>query len=93
MLNDLLGIVLGQLLVLVVALNGLFDLRDLVLGQIAAAVFAIFPGVEAVIGAVRPLADDREGAVLHALDLEDLFEKGLGREGLIHGTSIDEHLY
>ena len=78
--NDLLCILLGQLLVSVVALDGLSDLRDLILRQVATRVFAVFPGVEAVIRAVRALADNRERAVLHALDLEDLLEEGLGRE-------------
>jgi hypothetical protein len=68
---------LGELLVFVVTLNGLLDLRDFVLGQIAAAVFALFPGVEAVIGAAGSLTDDGEGAVLHTLDLKDLFDEGL----------------
>jgi hypothetical protein len=52
LLDDLLSVLLGELLVLMVALNGLLDLRDFVLRQITAAVFAIFPGVEAVIGAL-----------------------------------------
>ena len=77
LLDDLLSVLLGELLVFAVTLNGLLDLRDFILGQIAAAVFAVFPGVEVVIGTVRPLADDGEGAVLHALDLKDLFDEGL----------------
>jgi hypothetical protein len=56
--DDLLRILLRELLVFVVALNGLFDLWDFVLGQVAATVLAVFPRVEAVIGAVRPLAHD-----------------------------------
>ena len=80
LLDDLLSVLLSELLVLVVTLNGLLDLRDFVWGQIAAAVFALFPGVEVVIGTTGPLADNAEGAVLHALDLDDLFDEGLRRE-------------
>jgi hypothetical protein len=69
------------------------DLGDFVLGQIAAAVFAVFPGVEVVIGTLEPLADNAEGAVLHALNLKDLFNEGLRRERCFHGPSIDIHLY
>ena len=93
MLDDLLSVLLGELLVLLVTRNGLLDLRDFVLGQIAAAVFAVFPGVEVVVGPVGSLADDGEGAMLHALDLKDLFDEGLRCEKSIHGRSIDIHLY
>src|SRR5438552_3648217 len=68
-----------------VSRNGPLDLRDFVLWQIAAAVFAIFPGVEVVVGTVGSPADDGEGAVLHALDLKDLFDEGLRSERSIHG--------
>jgi hypothetical protein len=61
LLDNLLSVLLGKLLVFAVALNGLLDLRDFVLGQIAAAIFALFPRVEAVIGAAGSLADDGEG--------------------------------
>src|ERR1019366_2569537 len=91
--DDLLTVLLGEVLVLVVTLDGLLDLWDFVLGQIAAAVFAFFPGVEVVVGTVGALADNREGAVLHALDLEDTFDEGLRCERCIHGHSIDIHLY
>ena len=80
LLDDLLSVFLGQLLVFVVTLDGVLDLRYFILRQIAAAVFTIFPRVEAVVGAVGSLPDNREGAVLHPLDLKDLFEKGLGRK-------------
>jgi hypothetical protein len=53
------------------------DLWNLVLRQVAAAVLAVFPGVEAVVGAVGPLADNGEGAVLHVLDLKNLFNQDL----------------
>jgi hypothetical protein len=91
--DDLLRVLLGELLVSVVTLNGLLDLRDFVWGQVAAAVPAIFPGVEVVIGTVRPLTDNAEGAVLHAWDLEDLFDEGLRRKRSVHGPSIDVYLY
>jgi hypothetical protein len=84
LLDDLLSVLLGELLVFVVTLNGLFDLRDFVLGQITAAVFAIFPGVETVIGAVRSWADNGEGTMFHALDLKDLLDEGLRGKRCVH---------
>ena len=93
LLDDLLSVLLGELLVFVVSLDGMLDLRDFVLGQVAAAVSAILPGVQAVIGAVRSLTDNGEGTVLHALDLKDLFDETLGCQRCIHGPSIDAYLY
>jgi hypothetical protein len=60
LLDDLLSVLLGELLIFVVTLDGLLDLRDFILRQVAAAVFAVFPGVEVVVGAVRPLTDNGE---------------------------------
>ncbi len=54
LLDDLLSVLLGELLIFVVTLNGLLGFRDFVLGQVAAAIFAVFPGVEIVIGTVGP---------------------------------------
>jgi hypothetical protein len=56
-----------------------------VLGQITAAVFAIFPGVETVIRAVRSLADNGEGTMFHALDLKDLLDEALRGKRCVHG--------
>ena len=89
LLDNLLSVLLGELLVFVITLDGLLDLRDFILRQVAAAVFAVFPGVEVVVGAAGSLADNGEGAVLHALDLQDLFNKALRRERCIHGGNID----
>ena len=89
LLDDLLSILLGELLVLVVTLDGLLDLRDFILRQVAAAVLAVFPRVEAVVGTIGTLADNGEGAVLHALDLKDPFDQGLRRERCVHGDTID----
>ena len=88
MLDDLLSVLLGELLIFVVTLDGLLDLRDFILRQVAATVFAIFPGVEVVVGAVRPLTDNGEGAVLHALDRKDLFNQGLRSEGWVHEKAL-----
>jgi len=77
LLDDLLSVLGGELLVFLVTHDGLLDLRDFVLRQISAAIFAVFPGVEVVVGTAGSLADDGEGAVLHTLDLKDLFDKGL----------------
>lgn len=68
-LDDLLRILLGELLVFLVALDGLLDLGDFVLGQVAALVFAVFPRVEIVVGAVRPLAHDAQATMFHASNL------------------------
>jgi len=75
LLDDLLSVLLGELLVFVVTLDGLLDLRDFILRQVTAAVLAVFPGAEVVIGAVGSLADNGKGAVFHALDLKDLFDE------------------
>ncbi|PYX51673.1 MAG: hypothetical protein DMG76_31465 [Acidobacteria bacterium] len=77
LLNDLLSILLGELLVFLIALNGLLDGRDFVLRNIAALILALFPGVEVMERAVGSLAGDAEGAMLHALNLEDFFHEGL----------------
>lgn len=88
LLDDLLSVLLGELLIFVVTLDGLLDLRDFILRQVAATVFAVFPGVEVVVGAVRPLTDNGERAVLHALDRKDLFNQGLSSEGWVHGRVL-----
>jgi hypothetical protein len=85
LLDDLLGIFLGEVLVFQVALNGLLDLGDLILRDVTTLVGAVLPGVEVVVRAVGALADDREGAVFHAPDLEDLFQEGLRSERSVHG--------
>ena len=74
-LDDLLSILLGELLVLLVALDGLLNLGDFVLGKVAALVFPVFPRIEIVVGAVGPLADDAQATMFHALNLEDLFQE------------------
>lgn len=84
LLNNLLSILLGELLVFLVTLNGLLDGGDFVLREVAALVLAVFPGVEIVIGAIGALADDAEGGVLHALNLKDLFQEGLSGNWIIH---------
>jgi hypothetical protein len=55
--------------------DGFLDLRDFVLGHVAALIFAILPRVQTVIGAVGTLAQNAQGAMFHAFDLEDLFQK------------------
>jgi len=92
-LNELPGIRLGQLLVVVVAGDGLLDGGDFVLGHVAAAVLAVLPRVEVEVGPAGALADHTEGAVLHVLNLEELFEQRLGSERSVHGGNIDESLY
>jgi len=93
LLDDLLAIFLSELLVLLVALNGLTNLGDLILREVAALVGPILPGVEVVVRAVGTLTDDREGTVLHALDLEDLFQKVLRSDGNVHGEKIYMYIY
>jgi hypothetical protein len=93
LLDDLFGVLLGELLVFVVALDGLLDLGDFVLGQVATLIFAVFPGVEVVVGAVGSVAEDGDRAVLHAVDLEDLFEEGPWSERCIHESNIDSTIY
>ena len=49
LLDDLFAIFLGELLVLLAALDRLLDLGDFVLRDVAALVGAILPGVEVII--------------------------------------------
>src|SRR5208282_389413 len=93
LVDDLLSVLLGQLLVFLIAGDGLLDGRQFVQGQVAAAVFAVLPGVEVVVRAVGTGADHGDGTVLHMLDVEDLLEERLGRNWHIHERSIDVHLY
>lgn len=92
-LDDLPGILLGELLVFAVALDGLLDGRDFVLGNIAAAVLVVLPGIEIEVRPGWPLADRAQAAVLHVLNLEDLLKQGLGSKRCVHEVSIDVHLY
>ena len=73
MLDNLPGVLPGELLVFLVALGCLLDLGDFVPGKAAALLHAVFPEVEVVARALWAMADDRERAMLHALDLEGLF--------------------
>jgi ATP-dependent protease HslVU (ClpYQ) peptidase subunit len=93
LLDNALGVLLGELLKFLVARDGLLDFGNLILRDIAALVGAIFPGVEVVVRAAGALADDREGAVLHASDLEDLFQEVLRSERNAHEASIYVHIY
>jgi len=93
LLHDLPGVLLSELLVFVVALDGFLDHRYFVLRHIATAVFVVFPGIEIEVRPLGALADLAERAVLHPLNLEDLFDQGLGGNRCIHEGSIDVHLY
>jgi len=86
LLDDLLAIFLGELLVLLAARDRLLDLGDFVLRDVAALVGAILPGVEVIIRAIGAMADDGEGAVLHAANIEDLFQESLRSNGMVHGN-------
>lgn len=93
MLDDLPGVFLSELAVFLVALNGLPDLWELIVRDVAALVGTLLPGVEVVVRAVGALADDRERAVLQAPDLEDLFQEVLRSDGNVHGEIIYMYIY
>src|ERR1051325_5795519 len=60
---------------------------DLLLWNVAADRFAVFPTLEVVIRALRAFTQDTEFARLHTLDLSDLL-KNFGQERRFHGANI-----
>ena len=76
MRNYLLGVLLGESLELLVTLNGLLDSRDLLAGNVAGQVFAMFACLEFKKGAGSTFLDDGELAPLHGLDFGDFLKDG-----------------
>ena len=86
--NYLIGVLRSESLELFVTLNGLLDSWDLLAGNIASDVFAMFACLELIKGTGSTLLNDGELAPLHGLDLGDLLEDWRQRIGVIHWRSI-----
>ena len=90
----MLGVIFGQLLEALEAIDGFLNRRDLVARKIAGHILAVLPGLVVVEGALRRLTGDRDFAAFHAWDGSDFLENGFGmarrrrREGIIHGRKI-----
>ena len=72
--NYLISVLLGESLELLVTLNGLLDSRDLLAGNVAGHVFAVFACLELIKWTGSTFLDDGELASLHGLDLGDLLK-------------------
>ena len=86
-MNPELHILLDQGLKLLVASDGFAQGGDLILWDITRDVFAVFPSLVVVVGAVGALAEDAERAAFQVLELADLVQEGLRRDW-IHGDNI-----
>ena len=80
----LIGVLLGKSLELFVTLQGLLDSWNLLAGNVAGHIFAMFACLELIKGAGSTFLDDGELAPLHGLDLGDLLKDGRQRIGMIH---------
>ena len=85
--DDRLSVLLGEFLITVIALDGLLNGGGLIPRDIAGKVFAAFPGLVLVIGALGSFTHDGQFATFHALDLSDLFEELSGLES-VHASNI-----
>ena len=86
--NYLIGVLLRESLELFVPLYGLLDGRNLLSGDVAGQVFALFACLELIKGAGGTFLNDGKLAAFHGMDLGDLPKDGRQRIGMIHGQSI-----
>jgi len=79
--DDLLGILFGQFLKSVIAVDGLLNAAGLVLRDITGKIFAIFPDLMLEVRPVWAFAHDGKLATFHALNLHNLLDElsGIGR--------------
>ena len=68
------GVLLGESLEVFVALDGLLDSRNLLAGDVAGHVLAMFACLELIKRAGGTFLDNGELAPLHGLDLSDLLK-------------------
>jgi hypothetical protein len=73
--NDLLGVLPGEGLKLLVSIESLLNGWNLLAGNVAGDVFAIFPRLELIEGTGSALLDDGELAAFHGLNLSDLLKE------------------
>ena len=78
LLNDALGILLGEVLEFAVTLQGFIHRGGLIAGDMTRDILAVLPGLQFVVRTQRPLGHERQLAPFHAFDLSDLFNE-LGR--------------
>ena len=86
--NYLIRVSRCESLELFVTLNGLLDSRNLLAGNVAGDVFAVFSCLELIKWAGSTFLDDGELAPLHGLDLGNLLKDGRYRIRVIHCGSI-----
>jgi hypothetical protein len=85
--DDLLGVLLGQVLKPVITVNGFLNGGGLIVGDVTGKIFAVFPDLELVVGPFWALAHDGKFAPFHAVDLSDLLEQ-LSWIGKVHPDNI-----
>jgi hypothetical protein len=81
LINDALGILLGEVLESAVTIQGFLHGVGLIAGNMTGDILAIFPGLKLVVGPLGTLAHERQFAPFHVFDWSDLLEE-LGR---VHG--------
>ena len=79
-----LDVLLDQLLEAPVVRNGRLEVGHLLRGNIAGNIPAILVALVVVVRPLRALADDADGAAVHALDLGDSLEDRFGGKGRVH---------
>jgi hypothetical protein len=75
LINDALGILLGEVLEFAVAIQGFFDRVGLIAGDMTGDILAVLPGLKLVVGTLRALRHKRQFATFHPFDLSDLLEE------------------
>lgn len=75
MINDALGILLGEGLEFAVAIQGFFDRVGLIAGDMTGDILAVLPGLKLVVGTLRTLGHESQFATFHPFDLSDLLEE------------------
>src|SRR2546427_2723134 len=74
-----------QFLDSVVTVDGGLEIGHLFRGDVAGNIAAVFIALVVIVGPVRALAQDTEGAAIQTLDLGDVVEERMRRELGIHG--------
>ncbi len=85
LVNHLLGVLLGEFLKLLIALDRLLEGRGLIAGHVTGNIFPVFPDLMFEVCPCGALGHDRKLSALHALDLGDLLNQ-LGWIWGVHGT-------
>src|SRR5205823_2993352 len=78
LLDHQLHILFDQHLETLIALQGFFELRQLIGRHVAGNILTVFIALVVVVRPAGTLANDTQRALFQALDLSDLLEDGLG---------------